>query len=77
MYTMRTNIVLDDALVRRAMKLTGARTKREVVHVALTNLVESRSRKNLLELAGTLDDAADSDHPALRGVRGDSGHADR
>lgn len=77
MYTMRTNIVLDDALVRRAMKLTGARTKREVVHVALTNLVESRSRKNLLELAGTLDDAADSDYPALRGVRGDPDHADR
>ena len=77
MYTMRTNIVLDDALVRRAMKLTGARTKREVVHVALTNLVESRSRKNLLELAGTLDDAADSDHPALGRVRGDSDHADR
>lgn len=73
MYTMRTNIVLDDALVRRAMKLTGARTKREVVHVALASLVESRSRKNLLELAGTLE----FDHKALRGLRGDADRADR
>ena len=77
MYTMRTNIVLDDALVRRAMKLTGARTKREVVHVALTSLVESRSRKNLLELAGTLEFAPDFDYKALRGLRGDADRADR
>ena len=77
MYIMRTNIVLDDALVRRAMKLTGARTKREVVHVALTSLVVSRSRKNLLELAGTLELAPDFDHKALRGPRGESDRADR
>lgn len=76
-YTMRTNIVLDDALVRRAMKLTGARTKREVVHVALASLVESRSRKNLLELAGTLDFHPEFDHKALRGLRGDAPRADR
>ncbi len=77
MCTMRTNIVLDDALVRRAMKLTGARTKREVVHVALTSLVESRSRKNLLELAGMLDIEPDFDHKGLRGLHGDSDGADR
>lgn len=36
----RTNIVLDDDLVARAMRLTGARTKREVVDIALRRLVE-------------------------------------
>lgn len=36
----RTNIVLDDELVEKAMRLTGARTKREVVHIALRRLVE-------------------------------------
>ena len=74
---MRTNIVLDDALVRRAMKLTGARTKREVVHVALTALVESRSRKNLLELAGTLDGMPEAAPMALRGWPGETDDADR
>ena len=36
----RTNIVLDDGLVDRAMKITGAKSKREVVHLALQRLVE-------------------------------------
>ena len=38
---MRTNIVLDDRLVRKAMALTGARTRRELVHIALDRLVET------------------------------------
>jgi Arc/MetJ family transcription regulator len=49
---MRTNIVLDDELMEEAKRLTGARTKREVVHLALKALVEERRRKSLLELAG-------------------------
>jgi len=36
---MRTNIVLDDKLVERAQKLTGIKTKREVVHEALRVLI--------------------------------------
>jgi len=36
----RTNIELDDALVKEAFRLTGARTKREVVDIALRRLVE-------------------------------------
>ena len=74
---MRTNIVIDDDLVRQAMELTGARTKREVVHVALSSLIERRKRKNLLELAGELDFAPDFDHKALRKLRGPLVDADR
>lgn len=40
---MRTNIVLDDRLVREAMRVTGARTKREVVHLALRRVVDKGS----------------------------------
>jgi Arc/MetJ family transcription regulator len=39
----RTNIELDDGLVERAMRLTGASTKREVVDIALRRLVEKGS----------------------------------
>ena len=74
---MRTNIVLDDVLVRRAMELTGARTKREVVHVALSSLVEQRTRRNLLDLAGELEFTPGFDHKALRGLRGGSPRGDR
>ena len=36
----RTNIEIDDELIEEAMDLTGARTKREVVDIALRRLVE-------------------------------------
>ena len=36
----RTTIELDEKLVRKAMRLTGARTKREVVDIALRRLVD-------------------------------------
>ena len=36
----RTNIEIDEALVERAMRLTGARSKREAVDIALRRLVQ-------------------------------------
>ena len=39
MATVRTNIVLDEALVKKAMKLLGARSKREAVDMALKRTV--------------------------------------
>ena len=49
---MRTNIVLDDTLVKEAMKLANVKTKREAVHVALRRFVQSGRQKRLLELHG-------------------------
>jgi Arc/MetJ family transcription regulator len=49
----RTNIVLDDNLVRKARKLTGLKTKREVVDKALELLVRSEIRKGMLEYYGS------------------------
>ena len=50
---MRTNIVLDDTLVKEAMKLANVRTKREAVHIALRRFVQSGRQRKLLELYGT------------------------
>ncbi len=36
---MRTNIVIDDKLVRAAMRATGLKTKRAVIHASLELLV--------------------------------------
>jgi Arc/MetJ family transcription regulator len=36
----RTNIAIDDDLIERAIRLTGARSKREAVEIALRRLVE-------------------------------------
>ena len=63
---MRTNIVLDDELVAEGMRLTGAKTKRELVHRALSELVERRRPKDLSELAGRVRFRDDYDHKELR-----------
>ena len=70
---MRTNIVLEDALVQEAFALTGARTKRELVHLALDELVRRRRKRDLTELAGKIRLRDDFDHKALRHTRHDSG----
>ena len=49
---MRTNIVLDDELVRQGFKLTSAKTKKELVNLALSELVKQAKRKALLAYRG-------------------------
>jgi Arc/MetJ family transcription regulator len=51
---MRTNIVLDDKLVERAQKLTGIKTKREVVHEALRTLILLSEQADIRNLRGKL-----------------------
>jgi len=47
---MRTNIVIDDTLIAKAMNYTGLRTKKEVVHFALEEIVRREERKKILDL---------------------------
>jgi Arc/MetJ family transcription regulator len=47
---MRTNIVLDDELIKEASQLTGIRTKRELLDMALRELIRSRRKKTCLIL---------------------------
>ena len=67
---MRTNIDLDDELIKEAMTLTGVTTKKEIVHVALQELVRSRKKKNLLDLAGQIQFRRGFNHKTLRKLRG-------
>lgn len=50
----RTNIVLDDALVDRAKRLTGLTTKRAVVEEALQTLVRLKEQEGIRSLRGRL-----------------------
>ncbi len=50
---MRTNIDLDEALVADVMRLTGAKTKREAVHIALRELLALNRQSRIRELWGT------------------------
>jgi Arc/MetJ family transcription regulator len=49
---MRTNIDIDDQLMRQAMRSSGARTKRAAVEAALRLLVQTRSQGSLRRLRG-------------------------
>ena len=56
---MRTNIEIDDDLMRQALKLSGAGTKREAVDLALRELVARYQRLGILELRGRVHWSAD------------------
>jgi Arc/MetJ family transcription regulator len=46
---VRTNIELDDALVKKAMELTKISTKKALVNKALEELIKSNTRKKMLK----------------------------
>jgi Arc/MetJ family transcription regulator len=49
---MRTNIEIDDRLMRQAMRSSGARTKRAAVEEGLRLLIRTRGQKSLRRLRG-------------------------
>ena len=50
----RTNIELDDRLVAAGMKMTRCKTKKELVHLALKELLARKNRKRILKLEGKI-----------------------
>jgi Arc/MetJ family transcription regulator len=70
---MRTNVELDDSLVEEAFQLTNLRTKKDLLHLALQELIRIRKRRNLLDLSGQIQFASDYDYKALRENRNVSG----
>jgi Arc/MetJ family transcription regulator len=47
---VRTNIVLDDQLVNEVKQLTALKTKKDVVDLALNELLKQLKRKKLLSM---------------------------
>ena len=52
--SMRTNIVIDDALMRQAMQASGARSKREAVELGLRTLVRLQQQGEIRYFRGRL-----------------------
>lgn len=51
----RTNVVLDDDLVRECRKLTGIDTRRALIDYALREVLRHGRQRRLLELKGAVD----------------------
>jgi len=61
---MRTNIVIDDKLMRDALKATGLKTKREVVELGLRTLLRLSQQAEIRRYRGKF--AWEGDLDAMR-----------
>ncbi len=57
----RTNIELDDRLVREGLRVFKCKSKRELVHLALTELLKAAKRKEILKFEGKIKWEGDLD----------------
>ena len=53
-FAMRTNVVLDDDLVRSALKLSGYKTKKRAIEEGLKLLVQVNRQKKIKDFRGKL-----------------------
>ena len=58
---MRTNIVIDDKLMREALRATGLKTKRETVEQGLRTLLRLSKQAEIRRLRGKLPWQGDLD----------------
>ncbi|OGP21249.1 MAG: transcriptional regulator of the Arc/MetJ class [Deltaproteobacteria bacterium GWA2_57_13] len=57
----RTNIDLDNRLVSEGLRIFKCKSKRELVHLALKELLKSARRKEILKLRGQIKWEGDLD----------------
>ncbi len=58
---MRTNIVIDDKLMKDTLRATGLRTKREAVELGLRTLLRLRQQEQIKRFRGKLHWQGDLD----------------
>lgn len=51
---MRTNVVIDDELMSRALKVGGHRTKKSAIEAGLRLLIQTESQSRLRRLRGKI-----------------------
>ena len=66
---MRTNIEMDDQLVKQAMRCTGAPTKKAVVEAGLRLLVQTHSQASIRKLRGKVKWEGNLDESRLGRVK--------
>jgi Arc/MetJ family transcription regulator len=66
---MRTNIEIDDRLMRQAMRCSGARTKKAAVEAGLRLLAETHAQASIRRLRGKVRWEGDLDESRLGRVR--------
>lgn len=60
-HIVRTNIVIDDKLMKDALRATGAKTKREAVELGLRTLLRLQQQEEIRRFRGKLNWQGDLD----------------
>ena len=63
---MATNLAIDPALLDKALRVGGEKTKKDTVTRALREFIARREQREILELFGTLDWDPEYDYKADR-----------
>jgi Arc/MetJ family transcription regulator len=66
---MQITLNVDESLLNKALELTNLTTQEELIELALQELVQSRRKRNLLDLAGQIQFIPDFDYKAMREAR--------
>jgi Arc/MetJ family transcription regulator len=66
---MATNLAIDPQLLEDALAVSGVRTKKETVTIALQEFIARRARAKVVDSFGTLDWDESYDHKADRRSR--------
>jgi Arc/MetJ family transcription regulator len=66
---MRTNIDIDDRLMRQAMRYSGKRTKKAAVEAALRLLVETYAQQSISRLKGKVQWQGDLNRSRLARIQ--------
>ena len=65
-YKLRTNIILDDNIVKTAFRYSKAKTKKDLIHEALREFIQVKQKLNLRDLRGKIEFKQGYDYKKLR-----------
>jgi Arc/MetJ family transcription regulator len=59
---MPTNLAIDPELLQKALEVSGLKTKKETVNLALKELIDRHKQLEILDLFGKMDPDPDYDY---------------
>ncbi|OHD68720.1 MAG: antitoxin [Spirochaetes bacterium RBG_16_49_21] len=63
---MATNLAIDDKLINQAKKISGLKTKKDTVTLALKEFISRRKQEEIIDLFGTIEYNSDYNYKKLR-----------
>ena len=59
---MATNLAIDPELLKKALEISGLKTKKDTVNMALKEFINRRKQLEILEIFGKMDPDPDYDY---------------